>query len=304
MVLVFYLYLAPQSKIRLFTASELDCRFWPVIRCLSMTTCTASSWLAGKKANGKNMRVWDALPGQVWRTKRPTCVRATVIFHKVLYDQRQVGKIRLPHQFKHWRLQKKTKTTTHRTVDVMRHNEMWVFSKRVTDPCEAVATEDPLLSLGDAAQGWYSLSYSTNGLCRDEHKSALHMWTPHTDCLQSLGPLTLVRDEVCENAMHGATVCQVVQSPRAVRYEQGLVPGPWNRSAQRHWAGKHQNVHKVFHFGFPTVYRFQFSWRSVGFHVEVLHPSAGAFILSRKIYRLPLQGKILNVGPRWKMSEK
>lgn len=173
-----------------------------------------------------------------------------------------------------------------------------------TDPCEAVATEDPPLPLGDATQGWYSLSYSTNGFCRDEHKSALHMWTPHTDCLQGLGPLTLVRDKVCENAMHGATVCQVVQSPRAVRYEQGLVSGPWKRSAQLHWVGKHQNMHKVIHFGFPTIYRFEFGGCSAGFHVEVLHPSAGAFIHSRKIYRLPLRGKILNVGPRWNMSEK
>lgn len=304
MVLVFYLYLAPQSKIRLFTASELDCRFWPVIRCLSMTTCTASSWLAGKKANGKKHESLGRVTGAgVTYEASHLCTSHRYLSQSPLRPaagwQNQAA---APVQT--LRAAKKKKTTTHRTVDVMRHNEMWVFSKRVTDPCEAVATEDPLLSLGDAAQGWYSLSYSTNGLCRDEHKSALHMWTPHTDCLQSLGPLTLVRDEVCENAMHGATVCQVVQSPRAVRYEQGLVPGPWNRSAQRHWAGKHQNVHKVFHFGFPTVYRFQFSWRSVGFHVEVLHPSAGAFILSRKIYRLPLQGKILNVGPRWKMSEK
>lgn len=240
------------------------------------------------------------LPGQVWRTKPPTCVGSTVIFHKVLYNQRQVGKIRLPHQFKHWGLQKKP----HRTADVMRHNEIWVFSNQVTDPCEAVTTEDPLLSLSDATQGWYSLSDSTNGFCRDEHKSALHMWTPHTDCLQSLGPLTLVRDKVCENAMHGATVCQVIQSPRAVRYEQGLVSSPWKRSAQLHWVGKHQNMHKVIHFVFPTIYRFEFSWWSIGFHVEVLHPSASAFIHSRKIYGLPLQGKILNVGSRWNMSEK
>lgn len=43
------LYLALDSKIRLFTASKVDCIFWPVIRCLSITTCTASSWLAEKQ---------------------------------------------------------------------------------------------------------------------------------------------------------------------------------------------------------------------------------------------------------------
>lgn len=227
---------------RLFTASEVDCRFWPVMRCLSMTTCTASSWLAGKEANGKGW-VCDTLPGQVWRAKRPTCVWATVVFHKVLYDQRQVGKIRLSHQFKHWRLQKKTPTEQLMSWDTMKSEYFLNGYSNRTDPCRAVATKDPLLSLGDTTQGRYSLSYSTNGFCRDEHKSALHMWTPHTGCLQSLGPLTLVRDKVCENAMHGATVCQVVESPRAVRYEQGLVSGPWKRSAQLQWVGKHRNVH-------------------------------------------------------------
>ena len=39
---------AVESRIRLFTATEVDWTFWPVIKCLSMTTCMASSWLARK----------------------------------------------------------------------------------------------------------------------------------------------------------------------------------------------------------------------------------------------------------------
>lgn len=63
-------------------------------------------------------------------------------------------------------------------------------------------------------------------------------------------------------------------------------------------------MHKATHFALPTIYRFEFSWRGVGFHVEVLHPSAGAFVHSRKIDRLPLQGKILTVGPGGNVSEQ
>jgi len=49
MLICFCSYFALESRIRLFTASEVDCIFWPVIKCLSITTCTASSWLAEKR---------------------------------------------------------------------------------------------------------------------------------------------------------------------------------------------------------------------------------------------------------------
>lgn len=110
-----FFYLALQSRIRLFTASEVDCIFWAVIRCLSTTTCTASSWVAGKqtdkhnrilgfKSDNEAFTKWASLLTQL------TCVWSTTIFHKVLHDQGQVSKVRPPHQFKHWRLSTTTNT--------------------------------------------------------------------------------------------------------------------------------------------------------------------------------------------------
>lgn len=106
-VVLFEFYLALQSKIRLFTASEVDCIFCPVIRCLSMTMCTASSWLAGKQ---KHKMVLEMMIKNFTNlalsasARQLTCVWSTTVFHKVLYNQGQVGKVRPPHQFKHWRL--------------------------------------------------------------------------------------------------------------------------------------------------------------------------------------------------------
>lgn len=47
--------------------------------------------------------------------------------------------------------------------------------------------------------------------------------------------LTLVGDEVCENAMQRAAVCQVIQRPGAVGYEQPLVSGTWRRVSVTQW---------------------------------------------------------------------
>lgn len=134
-------------------------------------------------------------------------------------------------------------------------------------------------------------------------KTSLHdVCEPPSERFWSLGALTLVRDKVCENAMHGTAVSQVSQGPGTVRYEQYLVPGPWKRSSPLRWVAKHQTHHKVIHMRSPTVYRFQFSRCSVGFHTEVLHPSRGAFVHSRKIYRLSLQAEELRSSFRSTMG--
>lgn len=93
--------------------------------------------------------------------------------------------------------------------------------------------------------------------------------------------------------MHGAAVCQVIQGPGAVRYEQYLVSGPWERGQGdfAEWSNANKRMGKAMHVIIPTVYRFEFGRGGVGFHTEVLHPSGRDFIHSRKIYRLPLQVK-------------
>lgn len=55
-------------------------------------------------------------------------------------------------------------------------------------------------------------------------------------------------DEVCEDAMHGAAVCQVAQGPGAVRYEQHLVSGPWEKVSVSAPSGQTPNiVHQAIH---------------------------------------------------------
>ena len=105
--------------------------------------------------------------------------------------------------------------------------------------------------------------------------------------------LTLLGDEVCEDAVQRAAVCQVVQRPGAVWEEQRLVSSTWRGSSWHDWAkSNHQSTWKqpIYHeIIFLTIYGFKFGWCCVGFHVEVLHPSSSAFIHSNKVYWLSLQ---------------
>lgn len=214
---------------RLFTASEVDCMFCPVTRCRSTTTCTASSLLAAEqKKGGVKSKILGLITVFV-RRGYVTCVRAAIIFDKILDDQRQVGKVGPPHEFKHWRLPNRQQTNKKNPAVSKRHQIWWLWDVSTCD------SNSPLLScnrrISTSAPRWRC---TEPRLPVRLHKLALHTQT-HTTRATVVLPfffffLNVTQTSVCET--HSAGMWSVWGCGAVSR----CVPGRWALRGSPVWA--------------------------------------------------------------------